>query len=83
MENLTQEQLLQMVLALSLQIVFAIFVFYTFYKITFFINIKLKLLKLKRLSKKLNIEEFELKCNNKAMPILLVHKKNPSKIYFI
>ena len=43
----------------------------------------LKVLKIRRLAKKTNLDNYTLKTNEKGMPVLLVHRDSPDKIFII
>ena len=43
----------------------------------------LKVLKIRRLAKKTNLDNYTLKTNEKGMPVLLVHRDSPDKKYII
>ena len=42
-----------------------------------------KVLKIRRLAKKTNLDNYTLKTNEKGMPVLLVHRDSPDKIFII
>lgn len=48
-----------------------------------FINLKLKVYKIKKLSKKINIKNYSLKINAKGVPIMLINNTDPSDIYLV
>ncbi len=48
-----------------------------------FINLKLKVLKIKRIAKKHDLSNYTLKTNNKGFPTLLVSKIDPQDIFIV
>lgn len=52
-------------------------------KVSFFINLRLKVLKLKRMAKKKNYSNYSLRLNHKGMPIMLVNVSNPTDVILL
>lgn len=83
MQELTPEQIQSSFIAM----IFSFFILIAFIMITnkIFakIMLKFKVLKIKKIAKKTNLDGYVLKTDQKGIPVLLVSKNNPEDIFLI
>lgn len=73
----------EMVTSFVVSVIVIIFIVKLAFKAINAMELWLKVLKIRRLAKKTNLDNYTLKTNEKGMPVLLVHRDSPDKIFII
>ena len=73
----------EMIFSFIVSTMFIIFIAKIAFKAINAIELRLKIFRIKRLAKKTNLDNYTLKTNEKSMPVLLVHRDSPDKIFII
>ena len=73
----------EMIFSFIVSTMFIIFIAKIAFKAINAIELRLKIFRIKRVAKKTNLDNYTLKTNEKGMPVLLVHRDSPDKIFII
>lgn len=73
----------EMITSFVVSVIIIIFIVKLAFKAINAMELWLKILKIRRLAKKTNLDNYTLKTNEKGMPVLLVHRDSPDKIFII
>ena len=73
----------EMITSFVVSVIVIIFIVKLAFKAINAMELWLKVLKIRRLAKKTNLDNYTLKTNEKGMPVLLVHRDSPDKIFII
>lgn len=73
----------EMITSFVVSVIVVIFIVKLAFKAINAMELWLKVLKIRRLAKKTNLDNYTLKTNEKGMPVLLVHRDSPDKIFII
>lgn len=73
----------EMITSFVVSVIVIIFIVKLAFKAINTMELWLKVLKIRRLAKKTNLDNYTLKTNEKGMPVLLVHRDSPDKIFII
>ena len=73
----------EMITSFVVSVIVIIFIVKLSFKAINAMELWLKVLKIRRLAKKTNLDNYTLKTNEKGMPVLLVHRDSPDKIFII
>ncbi|WP_103642892.1 hypothetical protein [Campylobacter concisus] len=73
----------EMITSFVVSVIVIIFIVKLAFKAINAMELWLKILKIRRLAKKTNLDNYTLKTNEKGMPVLLVHRDSPDKIFII
>jgi len=73
----------EMIASFVVSVIVIIFIVKLAFKAINAMELWLKVLKIRRLAKKTNLDNYTLKTNEKGMPVLLVHRDSPDKIFII
>ena len=73
----------EMISSFVVSVIVIIFIVKLAFKAINAMELWLKVLKIRRLAKKTNLDNYTLKTNEKGMPVLLVHRDSPDKIFII
>lgn len=73
----------EMITSFVVSVIVIIFIVKFAFKAINAMELWLKVLKIRRLAKKTNLDNYTLKTNEKGMPVLLVHRDSPDKIFII
>ncbi|WP_149702254.1 hypothetical protein [Campylobacter concisus] len=73
----------EMIASFVVSVIVIIFIVKLTFKAINAMELWLKILKIRRLAKKTNLDNYTLKTNEKGMPVLLVHRDSPDKIFII
>lgn len=73
----------EMITSFVVSVIVIIFIVKLAFKAINAMELWLKVLKIRRLAKKTNLDNYTLKTNEKGMPVLLVHRDSPDKILII
>lgn len=73
----------EMITSFVVSVIVIIFIVKLTFKAINAMELWLKILKIRRLAKKTNLDNYTLKTNEKGMPVLLVHRDSPDKIFII
>ncbi|MDA3053539.1 hypothetical protein [Campylobacter sp. JMF_03 NE3] len=83
MQELTPEQIQSSFIAMIVSFFILIAFIMITNKIFAKIMLKFKVLKIKKIAKKTNLDGYVLKTDQKGIPVLLVSKNNPEDIFLI
>ena len=73
----------EMITSFVVSVIVIIFIVKLAFKAINAMELWLKVLKIRRLAKKTNLDNYTLKTTEKGMPVLLVHRDSPDKIFII
>lgn len=73
----------EMMVSFIISTMFIIFIVKIAFKAINAIELRLKIFKIKKIAKKTNLNNYTLKTNEKGMPVLLIHRDSPDKIFII
>ena len=73
----------EMITSFVVSVIVIIFIVKLAFKAINAMELWLKVLKIRRLAKKTYLYNYTLKTNEKGMPVLLVHRDSPDKIFII
>ena len=73
----------EMITSFVVSVIVIIFIVKLAFKAINAMELWLKILKIRRLAKKTNLDNYTLKTYEKGMPVLLVHRDSPDKIFII
>ena len=73
----------EMITSFVVSVIVIIFIVKLAFKAINAMELWLKVLKIRRLAKKTNLDNYTLKTNEKGMPVLLGHRDSPDKIFII
>lgn len=83
MEQIANNSDVLMVVSILIMLLFSIIVFMFSLKILFFINLRLKKIKLQKMRKKKDYSNYNLRLNSKGMPMMLVNISDPTDIILL
>lgn len=83
MENYSNYSEMATILSVFIGIFFATLISYFYWRLFFKINLFIKKNKIKKLSKKYELTNYNLRLNAKGMPVMFVHKANSGDIILI
>lgn len=81
--NFTPEQIQVVFLTIIFSVAIFVAISYIVVRFMRFLEIKLKIIRIRKIAKKTSLEGYAIKTNEKGVPVLLINKDNPVEIFVL
>lgn len=81
--NLSQEEIRALFISLLIFITMTVAIIYISIRFLRFLEIKLKVMRIRKIAKKTSLDGYAIKTNEKGVPVLLINKDNPVEIFVL
>lgn len=81
--NFTPEQIQVVFLTIIFSVAIFVAISYIVVRFMRFLEIKLKIIRIRKIARKTSLEGYAVKTNEKGVPVLLINKDNPVEIFVL